>query len=55
MTVHVGELRTEVRSAPPIEERPGDPHPAPIDEQIAQARKRADWVAARTAAEGFDD
>ncbi|MGR6320731.1 hypothetical protein Q2K19_22140 [Micromonospora soli] len=55
MTVHIGELHTDVRTPPPDADRPPDPRPAPIDEQIAAARKRADWIAARTAAEDFDD
>jgi hypothetical protein len=55
MTVHIGELRTDVRAPAPVTDRPADPRPAPVDEQIEEARERADWIAARTAAEGFDD
>jgi hypothetical protein len=53
--VHIGELHTDVRTPAPAPDRPGEPPRMPVDEQVAEARRRADWVAARTGAEGFDD
>jgi hypothetical protein len=52
MTVHVGELHTDVTTAPPplVPERP-----AATGTESEQARRRAEWVRARVAAEGFDD
>ncbi|GAA1032661.1 hypothetical protein GCM10009557_31890 [Virgisporangium ochraceum] len=55
MTVHIGELHTDIRTPPPTVNRSDDRPPAPADEQVADIRQRADWAAARVAAEGFDD
>lgn len=52
MSVHIGELHTDVTPAPA-------PHPEPSvpvgEPNAAEARARAEWVAARVHAEGFDD
>jgi hypothetical protein len=53
MTVHVGELHTDVTTAPP----PLVPAErlAATSTESEQARRRAEWIRARVAAQGFDD
>lgn len=59
MSVHIGELHTEVVPAagqhPPgaVPTGPGGAHTAA--EHHREAAERAAWLAARVAAEGFDD
>jgi hypothetical protein len=56
MTVHVGEMHTDVRPAPEPEAGPGTgPTGATADEAWGQSRGRVEWLCLRTAAEGFDD
>ncbi len=58
MSVHVGELHSEVSAQGPP---PGDATAGtgtrvePTEEWLREARCRADQLAARGAAEGFDD
>lgn len=58
MSVHIDELHTDVTpaggSSGGRDDR-GAGGRETVEEQVARARRRADWVAARVAAEGFDD
>lgn len=56
MNLHVGEVHTEVTpgggpGGTTAGEQPGDD----AMERVAQARRRAEWLARRVAAEAFDD
>lgn len=58
MSVHVGELRTDVRAATEPPPPGGDPDLEGVlsaSERADDARRRADWLACRVHAEGFDD
>lgn len=60
MTIHVGEMHTDVLPTPgsgagspaPAE---GPAGPDTEDARWLQSRGRTEWLARRTAAEGFDD
>jgi hypothetical protein len=51
MTVHIGELHAEVMTAPAPVSAPAAPAPAGTSDQA----RRAEWIACRVRAEGFDD
>jgi hypothetical protein len=53
MTVHIGELHADVSPAPSA--NPPAPTPGPASPEPADQRVRAEWVARRVCAEGFDD
>jgi hypothetical protein len=56
MSVHIGELHTEVSASTPAVAIGPDTGPAPDPvAQVAEALRRAQWLAERVAAEGFDD
>lgn len=56
MSVHVGELHTEISASRPAVALGPDDGPAPDPlAQVAEALRRAQWLAQRVAAEGFDD
>jgi hypothetical protein len=57
MSVHIGELRTEVRSAgaAPAPATGQDRWADTSAEQLAEAAQRAEWLACRVAADGSDD
>ena len=60
MTVHVDELHSEVvvptgTPAAGSQDGRGATPPWVAQEQWRQARRRAEWLAERTCAEGFDD
>ncbi len=59
MAVHVSELHTDVRSgdepAPPHQDAPGKHGGETTDQRWRESRGRAEWLARRVAAEGFDD
>jgi hypothetical protein len=54
MSIHVGELHTDVITTPPP---PGTPGQASADGQSdgGEARQRAAWICRRVSAEGFED
>jgi hypothetical protein len=58
MTVHIGELHTEVVAGgdgkPSDGRDPGGAGTA-AEEQAREARRRREWLERRVAAEGFDD
>jgi hypothetical protein len=55
MSVHVGELRSEVVPVVPAAAAPGATSEQEQAERVAAATRRACWLAERVAAEGFDD
>ncbi len=57
MAVHVEELHTDIRPAdPPPGREPQEPLAGRTTQDLwEEARCRAEWVARRTAATGFDD
>ncbi len=57
MSVHIGELHTDVvPSGTPAEGgRSAGPGPEQAEERAREARRREEWLAGRTAAEGYED
>jgi hypothetical protein len=57
VSLHVGEIHTEVTpgggpGGTAAGEQPGEDA---LEERVTQARRRAEWLACRVAAEAFDD
>ncbi len=59
MSVHIGELHTDVvpSGAPAGSGRSTGPGTGPeqAEERAREARRREEWLAGRTAAEGYED
>jgi len=54
VSVHIGELRTDIVPADPAPGGPGGDRRDDPD-RVRDAAERACWLAARVAADGFDD
>jgi hypothetical protein len=57
MSVHVGEVHSEITTARPLENSGADRHAQrdSAEELAAAVRRRAAWLDQRLCAEGFDD
>lgn len=59
MSVHIGELHTDVlpagESTGGSGSAPGGPAPEQAEQRARDARRREEWLAGRTAAAGFED